>query len=217
MFDQTLTSLADFANAVVRGFMLPGDLLLAAFAWIAPQSAEILTFGNGKTIVTFVLAMVGWSIIVVIGLLISRMCRRFLQQIGAIFRILMWNAKMYLGSLKTKLLWKYREYFPHKAKEGQTVSQEQFDDLDIAVLASVSRSGPGSSSVSELAQKYKLQPAQVQDRLGKLAQNHMLRIVKGSRWGSKKYRLTDSGLALIAMCERQAQQRANLTSASVSG
>jgi DNA-binding MarR family transcriptional regulator len=217
MIDQTLTSLADFANAVVRGFMLPGDLLLAAFAWIAPQTAEILTFGNGKTIFTFVLAMIGWTIILIVGLLVSRLCRRFLQQIGAIFRVLLWNMKMYLGNLKTKMLWKYREFFPHKANEGQTVSQEQFDDLDIAVLASVSRAGPGSSSVSELAQKYKLQPAQVQERLSRLAQNHMLRTEKGSKRGSKKYRLTDSGLALIAMCERQAAQRSNLTSASASG
>lgn len=218
MLDQTLTSLANFANAVVRGFMLPGDLLLAAFAWIAPQTAEILTFGNGKTIVTFVLAMVGWTIIVIVGLLISRLCRRFLQQIGAMFRILLWNAKMYVGNLKTKLLWKYREFFPHKANESQTVSQEQFDDLDIAVLATVSRGGPEStSSAKELAQKYKVQTAQIQDRLNRLAQNHMLDTVKNSRWGGKSYRLTESGLALIAMCERQAAQRANLTSASVSG
>jgi DNA-binding MarR family transcriptional regulator len=214
MIERTLTSLAEFANAVVRGFMLPGDLLLAAFAWVAPQTAEILTFGNGKTIFIFVLAMIGWTIIVIVGLLISRMCRRFLQQIGALVRILVWNAKMYLGNLKTKMLWKYREFFPHKADEAQTVSQEQFDDLDIAVLASVSRGGPEStSSAKELAKKYRVKSAEIQDRLDRLAQNHMLDPVRNSRWGGKSYRLTESGLALIAMCERQAAQRSNLTSA----
>jgi DNA-binding MarR family transcriptional regulator len=219
MLDRTFSSLADFAGAVGRGFMLPGDLLLSAFAWIAPQTTQILTFGNGKTIVTFVLALFGWTMMVVAGLLISRLCRGIAWQVAALFRVLVWRTKQFLGSLKTKMLWKYREFFPHKRTEGSSVSQEQFDDLDIAVLASVSRGRTGkASTASELAQKYKVQPAQIQQRLERLTENHMLSSVKSSILGrNKKYRLTDSGLALIAMCERQAAQRVSLTSASVSG
>ena len=218
MLDQTFSSLADFAGAAGRGFMLPGDLLLSAMTWIAPQTAEILTFGSGKTIVIFVLALFGWTIVAIAGLLLSRMCRRIASQMDSIFRILVWRTKMLLGSLKTKMLWKYREYFPHKATQTESVSQAHFDDLDIAMLASVSRRGPGmASSAPELAEKYKLQPAQIQDRLDKLTENYMLRSVLGSSDGFDNYQVTDSGLALMAMCERQAAARVNLASASVSG
>ena len=212
MLNQTLSTLADLANAVFRGFMLPGDFLLSAFAWVAPQFAEILTMGTGKTVVLFVLALVGWTIIAIIGLLLSRACRRLVQQIGSLFRILLWNAKMFMGSLKTRMLWKYRKYFAHKTTQDETVSQTQFDDMDIAVLASISRGGSGvASSAAELAEKYRLRPAQVQDRLEQLARNHMLRSVTDSSDGYDNYRLTDSGLALLAMCERQAAARANMT------
>ncbi len=210
MLDQTLSTLADLANAVFRGLMLPGDFLLSAFAWIAPHSAQILTGGTGKPVVMFVLALVGWTIIVIIGLQLSRACRGLARRIGSMVRILLWNAKMFMGSLKTRMLWKYREYFAHKTTQTETVSQTQFDDMDIAVLASISRSGSGmASSARELAQKYKLMPAQIQDRLEQLAKNHMLRSVIGSTDGQDNYRLTDSGLALLAMCERQAAARAN--------
>jgi hypothetical protein len=210
MFDQTLSSLADLANAVFRGLMLPGDFLLSAFAWLAPGAVEILTIGTGKAVVMFVLTMVGWTFIVVIGLLLSRACRGVARQIGSMFRILLWNAKMFMGNLKTKMLWKYREYFAHKTTQTETVSQTQFDDMDIAVLASISRSGSGkASSASKLAKKYKLRPAQIQDRLDELANNHMLHSVRGSTDGYDNYRLTESGLALLAMCERQATAHAD--------
>ena len=217
MIDQTLSTLADLANAAFRALMLPGDFLLSAFAWIAPHSAEVLTIGTGQSVVMFILTLIAWTIIVIIGLLLSRACRGFARQIGSMFRILLWNAKMFMGSLKTRMLWKYREYFAHKTTQTETVSQTQFDDMDIAVLASISRSDSRmASSAPSLAEKYKLSPAQIQDRLEQLAKNHMLRSVRASTNGYDNYQLTDSGLALLAMCERQATARANLTSAAVS-
>jgi DNA-binding MarR family transcriptional regulator len=213
MLDQTLTYLTEFASAVGRGFMLPGDLLLSGFAWIAPQSAEVLSFGTGRSVATLVLALFGWTMIVIIGLLLSRLCRAVARQMNAILRILVWRIKMLLGNLKTRMLWKYREYFPHKTTQTETVSQTQFDDLDIAVLASMSRQGPGmASSAPELAEKYKLRPTQIQRRLDKLQKNEMLCSVIGSTDGFENYRLTESGLALIAVCERQATARASVVS-----
>ena len=218
MLDQTLTTLADIANAVFRGFMLPGDLLLSTVAWIAPQFAQIMTIGTGKAVVMFVLSLVGWTIILVGGLLLSRACRGVARQVSSMFRVLLWNAKMFIGTLRTRMLWKYREYFGHKTAQAETVSQAQFDDMDIAVLASISRSGSGkASSAPQLAEKYKLRPAQIQDRLDQLANNHLLHSVNAATDGYDNYRLTESGLAMLAMCERQATARANLTSASVSG
>jgi DNA-binding MarR family transcriptional regulator len=210
MLDQILTFLTEVASAVGRGFMLPGDLLLSAIAWVAPQSAEILSFGTGKGIATFVLALLGWTVIVIVGLLLLRLCRGVARQVNSIFQILVWHTKMFVGNLKTRMLWKYREYFPHKAQDTATVSQTQFDDLDIAVLASMSRQGPGmASSAPDLAEKYKLRPTQIQRRLDKLQKHEMLCSVIGSTDGFENYRLTQSGLALIAVCERQATARAN--------
>ena len=217
MIDQTLSTLADLANAVFRGALLAQQEEFLVVAWIAPHSAEILSGGTGKAVVMFVLTLIAWTIIVIVGLLLSRACRRLAQQVGSMFRVLLWHTKNFMGSLKTKMLWKYRQYFAHKTTQAETVSQTQFDDMDIAVLASISRSGAGmASSAPDLADKYKLRPAQIQERLEQLAKNHMLRSVLGSTDGYDNYRLTDSGLALLAMCERQAAAHANLTSAAVS-
>ena len=214
MIDQSLTIIAEYASAVYRGILTPGEILLSWIEAIAPQTAAIMTTGKGGAITLFILTLLAWTLIVVAGLLLSRLCRNIVWQLSAIFRILVWHTKMYLGSLKTKMLWKYRDYFPHKTTQTESVSQAQFDDLDIAVLASVSRRGPGmAASASELAEKYKLRPAQIQDRLNKLAQNHMLCSVIGSTDGYENYRLSDSGLALIAMCERQAAARVSQASA----
>ena len=211
MLNQAVTSLAAVANGIIRGFLLPGDFLLSALSWAAPEFVKILTIGTGKPVVTFVLALVGWTIILVIGLLISKICRGLVRQINAMFRILLWQTKMLMGSLKTRLLWKYREFFGHPSEQAETVAQAQFDDMDIAVLASMSRSGPGAaSSAARLAQKYKLQPAQVQKRLDRLTDNQLLRSVSSSKGKHDDYKLTDSGLALLAMCEQQAAARTSL-------
>ena len=218
MFDQSLTIVAEYASAMYRGILAPGEILLSWIEAIAPQTAAIMTTGNGGAITLLILTLLAWTLIVVAGLLLSRLCRKIAWQISALIRVFFYRVKMFVGDMKTRLIWKYREYFPHKTTQTESVSQAQFDDLDIAVLASVSRRGPGmATSAPELAEKYKLRPAQIQDRLDKLAQNHMLCSVIGSTDGHENYRLTDSGLALIAMCERQAAARIKPTCASASG
>jgi len=214
MFDQSLTIVAGYASAVYRGILIPGEILLSWIEAIAPQTAAIMTTGKGGAITLLILTLLAWTLFVVAGLLLSRLCRKIAWQISALIRVFIYRVKMFVGDMKTRLIWKYREYFPHKTTETESVSQAQFDDLDIAVLASVSHVGPGmATSAPELAEKYKLRPAQIQDRLDRLAQNHMLRSVIGSTDGYENYRLTDSGLALIAMCERQAAARISQASA----
>ena len=214
MFDQSLTIVAGYASAVYRGILIPGEILLSWIEAIAPQTAAIMTTGKGGAITLLILTLLAWTLFVVAGLLLSRLCRKIAWQISALIRVFIYRVKMFAGDMKTRLIWKYREYFPHETTETESVSQAQFDDLDIAVLASVSHVGPGmATSAPELAEKYKLRPAQIQDRLDRLAQNHMLRSVIGSTDGYENYRLTDSGLALIAMCERQAAARISQASA----
>jgi len=217
MLKQIFSSLAEFAGAIIRGFLIPGDLLLSALSWIAPKTAQILAFGNGKTIVLFILALLGWTLVLVAGLMLSRLCRNIAWQVSALFRVFVHRSKQFAGDLKTRLIWKYREYFPHKEAETHSVSQDEFDELDIAVLASISRRGSGmATTATGLAEKYRMQTAQVQERLDRLQESHMLRSAVSPNDGHEKYRLTDTGLAYIAMCERQAAERLSLTSVSVS-
>ena len=214
MFDKSLTIVAEYASAMYRVFLAPGEILLSWIEAISAQTAAIMTTGNGGAITLLILTLLAWTLFVVAGLLLSRLCRKIAWQISALIRVFIYRVKMFVGDMKTRLIWKYREYFPHKTTETESVSQAQFDDLDIAVLASVSHVGPGmATSAPELAEKYKLRPAQIQDRLDRLAQNYMLRSVIGSTDGYENYRLTDSGLALIAMCERQAAARISQASA----
>jgi len=218
MLKQIFSSLAEFAGAIIRGFLIPGDLLLSALSWIAPKTAQILAFGNGKTIVLFILALLGWTLVLVAGLMLSRLCRNIAWQVSALFRVFVHRSKQFAGDLKTRLIWKYREYFPHKEAETHSVSQDEFDELDIAVLASISRRGSGmATTATGLAEKYRMQTAQVQERLDRLQESHMLRSAVSPNDGHQKYRLTDTGLAYIAMCERQAAARVNPASASVPG
>lgn len=80
----------------------------------------------------------------------------------------------------------------------------EFDDLDLAVLRSASVQGAGFAlSAPELAEQFRMRPAQVQRSLNMLSKNKMLAYVIGSTDGFDNYRLTDSGAAFFAMWERQ--------------
>ena len=210
--------MAETVAAITNAFLLPGEALLSLIGWFSPQTEAIMRVDHGAVIYPLIFSLVAWTVFLIIGLLIYRAIKNLVWQISALVRTLIHFIRNTLGNLKTRLIWKYRQFFPHKASNSESVSHSQFDDLDIAVLASASRREDGvATSAKELAEKYRLQPAQVQQRLDRLAQSHMLHKVSGSFGRTGKYRLTDAGLAMVAMCERQASTRANLASASVSG
>lgn len=206
MIDSILSDIAGFAVATKVAFLMPGELLLAGIAAIAPRTAETLTAAEGGAVVKFVLSLISWTIAVIIGLLISRFVRRVATQLVALFHTFIWRLKQYLGHLKTRLIWKFREYFPYKAAAAQHVGQTDFDETDIAVLLRVAARGPGAaSSARELAKSLQLRPAQVRKVLDSLQHFRMLQPVTGSTGFSKNYRLTKSGQTYIEMIKRQAR------------
>jgi galactitol-specific phosphotransferase system IIC component len=211
--------MADTVSAILNAFLLPGEATLSLIGKISPQTEAIMRIDHGELIYPLIFSIVAWFIVLVIGLVVSKIVRNAFRQVGALIRTVIHLIKSQLGNLKTRLIWKYRKFFPHTSSDSTSVSQDQFDDLDIAVLASASRREDGvATSAKELAKKYKLQPAQVQERLDRLAHNHMLRKVSGSMLSrTGKYQLTDAGLAMVAMCERRASERLSLASASGSG
>ncbi len=210
--------MAETAKAIYQAFTAPGEWIVTFIGRFSPQAEEIMRVDNGAIIVPFVLSLLVWTLVIVGGLFLSRMCRNFAWQIAALTRTLVWRAKMGAGSFKTRMIWRWRQFFPPKEDDAAIVSREEFDNVDIAVLRTLFKQGPETTiSAPELAKRLKLRPAQIQHRLDKLTHNHMLRTVIGSTKGFDNYRLTDSGLVFITMMGRQARVTAGVRTASASG
>ncbi|MDJ0814315.1 MAG: hypothetical protein QNJ23_11340 [Woeseiaceae bacterium] len=210
--------MAETAKAIYQAFTLPGEWILSLIGRFAPQAEEIMRVEHGAIIVPFVLSLLVWTLIIVVGLMISRLCRNFAWQFAAICRTLIWRVKMAAGSLKTRLIWKWRALFPPKSGDGDMVSREEFDNVDIAVLRTLFKQGPDSTvSAAQLGKTLGLRPAQVQHRLDNLVQHHMLQSAVGSTDGRDIYRLTDSGVTFLTMMQRQARVTAGVSPASASG
>lgn len=205
MINRLLSILGEFADMIYQAFLSPGELLLSFLQFLAPDMVAVLTLGHGAIVVPFVLALLFWTVLAVVGLLILRICRNILRQINAITRTILYRSSQALGSLKMKVLWKFRSLFPRRdTSEITATPMIEFHDLDIAVLRSVSAQGPGFAiSAPDLAEEFTMRPRQVQRSLDKLKQNKMLHAVIGSTDGYDNYRLTDSGFAFVEMLQRQ--------------
>lgn len=218
MLDQTSPTLALYATDASQAFLLPGELLLRGISGIAPQTGEVLAFGTGGIVVKFILALSAWTTLIVIGLLLLNAGRRVARRLGALFYGLLWRARMYCGNLKTKLIWKYREFFPYRQSSMQQLDRTDFDKTDIAVLLSIARRGPGMAiSAPDLSGALNLRPAQVQARLEQLQHFRMICSVLGSTDGFENYSLTSSGQAYLAMMRRQAGKSPRISPASAVG
>ena len=205
MIDELLSNLGDIAELVTGGFLIPGELLLSLFGRIAPETLALLTFGRGAVVVHFVFALFAWTLLAILGLLFLRFCRNVARQVSAVSLTLWHRIRMSLASLRMRITWKLKALLPQrKGSDDVTAPTIEFDELDMAVLRSVSDRGPGFAlSAPDLAEKFTLRPSEVQQSLDKLNKNKLLASVIGSTDGFDNYRLTDSGLAFMAMWERQ--------------
>ena len=210
--------MAETVRPIYQVFTLPGEWILSVIERFAPRTVEILLVDHGAIIVPFVLSLLAWTLFIVAGLLFTRMCRNLAWQVAALWRTFVWRIRMGLGSLKTRLLWKYRQFFPHRGDNSSMVSREEFDNVDVAVLRRLFKQGPDMTiSAPELTEQLKLRPAQIQHRLENLVHHQMVRSVIGSTDGYENYRLTDSGLAFITMLQRQARVTPSVSPVSASG
>ncbi len=203
--NELLSKLVDFGNAIYAAFLFPGEFLLSMLAAVAPDTATILSLGHGAVIVPFTFALVAWTLVAVAGLLFLKFCRNIARQFSAIIRTISFRISMAMGSFKTMLIcrlgWFSKGKIDQSHQEAPTI---EVDDLDLAVLRSASAKGPGFAlSAPELAEKFTMRPAQIQRSLDKLSRNKMLDSVIGSTDGFENYRLTDYGLAFVAMWQRQ--------------
>lgn len=205
MINELLSNLGATAELLVGAFLLPGKFLLSLIAVVAPDTVAMLTFGQGATVVPVILAVVAWTAFAILALLFLRFCRNVVRQVSAISLTLWYRTRMGLAGLKMRIAWKFKALLPRRKQPADSSAPTiEFDDLDMAVLRSVSAKGPGFAlAAPDIAEKFTLRPAQVQRSLDKLSSNKLLASVIGSTDGFDNYRLTDSGSAFMAMWERQ--------------
>lgn len=210
--------MAESVAAIVEAFLLPGESVLVLIGKLSPETEAIMRIDYGGTIYPLIFSLVVWTLVIVLGLMLYGIIKNALWQANALVHTFFYWVKNTAGNLKTRLLWQYRRFFPHRSDDTEVVSQEEFDKLDIAVLRALFKQGPATaSSAPDLAEKFSLRPAQVQRRLDKLTHNQMLRTVMGSTDGYDNYRLTDSGLTFITMMQRQARVAPGVSPVSASG
>lgn len=207
MIAKLLTTLRTIGNALYDTFVLPSEFLLAQIVVHVPDLATWLGIDNGETpvLMSILLSLLSWFLLIVAVTMILRLGQNVARILGSIGRTVMFRFSLAVRSIKTKLVLKLRQLLPRRASSSAgAIPMVEFDDLDLAVLRSASAQGPGFAlSAPELADEFKLRPAQVQRSLDKLSQNKMLDYVLGSTDGFDNYRMTDSGAAYVAMWQRQ--------------
>lgn len=144
----------------------------------------------------------------ILGWFALRFYRTVSRNVEAIFRIIAYRISQELGSWKTHIVCKFRELMPKRRSPRHDLTpQVEFDDLDLAVLNTAASLGPGFAiNAAELAERFRLRPAQVQRSLNKLSSNKMLDFVIGSSDGFDNYRLTQLGTAFMSTWQRRSSQ-----------
>jgi hypothetical protein len=207
MIQNWLTSLKNLAIAIRDFFLAPGDFLLSQLLQHAPLSAARAgVAADADTLVlSAVVSLFFWIIVFFTLWRVTRLCGDVIRNVGAVFLTIRHQVTHLLASWKTRFVIRFRERFPHRQSTGiEAVPEIDFDDLDLAVLRSAVAGGPAFAlSAPELAEKFRMRPAQVQKSLEKLRMNRMVDIVIGSTDGFQNYRLTPSGETFVSMWQRQ--------------
>jgi hypothetical protein len=208
-----INTLRDIGTAVYDAFVFPGTFLVSRIVEHMPGLAAWLNINGGETPIrmTLLLSLTYWFLVIALIALLLRLVRYIERSLGALIRTGIYRMSHFFSGIKTTLVLKLRRFFPQRLRAiadsvpmMDSVPMIEFDDLDMAVLRSVSAKGPGFAlSAPDLASRFKLRPSQVQHSLEKLSRNKMLATVIGSTDGYDNYRLTDHGNAYLAMFQRQ--------------
>lgn len=207
MADEIQIILRSIGDTLYNFLVLPGKVLLSELALHAPGITDRIgidgEFGNRLQLV--VTSLILWILLAVVVWLAIRLWQNLARIAGAIVRTALYRATQAAGNLKTTIICKLREYLPRRVRHNDlSMPTVEFDDLDLAVLHSISACGPGfTQSAPELAEQFTMRPAQIQRCLDRLFHNKMLATAIGSTDGFDNYRLTDYGAAFVATWQRQ--------------
>jgi len=207
MISNWLTTLRQLGILIREIYFAPGEFVLSRFAELAPVTAANWGItGNGDAIaVAAVISGIFWLLMSIIAWRLYRYCRSFLRNLVALLHTAWYRGKQAVGSVRTMLICRLREFVPRRRDDGiDAVPEIDFDDLDLVVLRSAAASGPGlATSAPEIAEKFKLRPSEVQRSVEKLRQNRMLDTVIGNTDGYDNFRLSPSGATFVAMWQRR--------------
>lgn len=203
--DSTAT-LEQFGNTLYEAFVSPGVFLLSHFAAQAPTLAETLGVVDTQSgTLPVILSLAVWCSLAVVAIKVLRLCRKLLRIVTAACNAMTFRVSLAIQNFKTALTRTLRRLMPGRSTSAVTTLEVEFDDLDLAVLRSTAKLGPGlTTSAPELAGQLKLRPGLIQSSLDKLSNNKMLDPVIGSPDRRETYRLSQSGAYYMAMCLRQA-------------
>ena len=207
MIDELKLVLEGVVDTLYGVLVLPGDVFLSGLVAHLPGLASGVGIEGetGDPSQLLITSLVLWILFFVICWFVVRLGKDFVRIGSAVFHTLLHRSSQSLGNLKTALVCKLRERFPVRIPhQTSTEPTLEFDDLDLAILRSVSDLGPGfTMSAPELAERFGRRPAQIQSSLDKLFKTRMLDSAIGSTDGFDNYRLTDSGAEFIAMWQRR--------------
>ena len=205
MINNFLSSLRQLGILIREIFLAPGEFVLDRFAELAPVTAGNWGIADDAIVAATVASGIFWLLMAIIAWRLYRYVRSLLRNLIALLHTAWYRGKQAVGSFRTMLICRMREFVPRRRDEGiDAVPEIDFDDLDLAVLRSAAATGPGlATSAPEIAEKFKLRPSDVQRSIDKLRQNRMLDTVIGSTDGYGNFRLSPYGATFVAVWQRQ--------------
>jgi hypothetical protein len=198
----------DFVGAAQDALLLPGDLMLNMLLSQMPTLIHRLGVesDNNSQIVSVAISVLFWLLVVWVLWILLGLLRRIAWYAKVAIRIAAFRMSLGLHNLQVKLRRGFQHITPRRwSSSGSELAEVHFDDLDLAVLRSSGRLGPGfATSAPDLAAELSLRPAQVQQSLDKLRKYRMLDIATGSSDGFHNYHVSRSGFLFLKSWLQQA-------------
>jgi hypothetical protein len=194
-------------NRAYEVFISPVTWLLTALSSHVPALLERLSNSavDGASVWPSVIALLIWCTLLFVIWRFVVLVRNTIRVVAAWIHLIRFRISLVVRGFKTKLVCTLMRWIPRRSSSGMSVEPDiEMDDLDMAVLQTLSMKGPGFAvSAPDLAEEFRMRPAQIQRRLDRLRERKMLEDVIGSTEGYDNYRLTNIGVSFLTVWNRQ--------------
>ena len=194
-------------NRAYEAFISPVTWLLTVLSSHVPALLDELSSSaaSGTSLWPLVVALLIWCTFLFVVWRIGVLVRNTIRVVGAWIRLVRFRISLAVRGFKTKVVCTLMRWIPRRSSSGMSVVPDiEMDDLDMAVLQTLSVRGPGFAvSAPDLAEEFRMRPAQIQRRLDRLCERKMLEDVIGSTDGYDNYRLTNIGVTFLTVWNRQ--------------
>ncbi len=210
VIEEWQSAFRDFAGAARDAFLFPGDLVLNVLLSHTPELLQLLGVDSdaNSQIVSVLISILFWLLVVWTLRILLELLRRVAWYTEGAVRIIAFRISLGVHIFHLQLRRAFQRITLRRwSTSGSTLAEVQFDDLDLAVLRSGGRLGPGfATSAPDLAAELSLRPAEVQQSLDKLRKYRMLDIATGSSDGFHNYHVSRSGFLFLKSCLQQARR-----------